>query len=418
MRLKKNYHLFEGYGIELEYMIVDKQSLNILPISDKLFHNTVKKYTNEVERGEYGWSNELVLHVIEIKNQSPAASFNHLDAAFQSEIEAVNKGLSTFNACLMPTAMHPWMDPRKETRLWPHENKKIYETFDRIFDCHRHGWANLQSCQINLPFSSNDEFVRLHAAIRFLMPLMPALTASSPIKEGKKTDFLDNRLEAYRNNCIRIPSITGNVIPEKIGGIAQYKKQILETIYKEVSVHDPQKTLAYEWLNARGAISRFDRNAIEIRLLDMQENPQADIAILQAIVALLKKLVAGEIVKISELKEWPDKPLEQLLKKTTLLADLAPIEDKAYLRGWGLAENKKITAGEMWGELLKKYVQPSSLEEKKSMQIVKKILEKGVLSRRILAAINNDFSHEKIHSVYQELTDCLSHGKLFRMNHV
>ena len=416
MNKKKIYHLFEGYGIELEYMIVDKQSLNVLPISDKLFHHVVQEYTNDVERGEYGWSNELVLHVIEIKNQAPAASFDSLDTSFQLEIETVNRGLQTFNACLMPTAMHPWMDPRKETRLWPHENKKIYETFDRIFDCHQHGWANLQSCQINLPFDSDDEFVRLHAAIRFLMPLMPALTASSPIVEEKKTDFLDNRLQAYRNNCVRVPSITGNVIPEKIGGMEQYKKQILETIYKDVSVHDPQRTLAYEWLNARGAITRFDRNAIEIRLLDMQETPRADIAILQAIVAILKKLTAGEILNLSQLKDWPDKPLEQILKKTIVLADLALIEDKAYLKAWGLAENKKITAGEMWGSLLKKYVHPKTSKEKKRISLVKKILEKGVLSRRILAAIDNDFSHEKIHSVYQELTDCLCYEKLFRID--
>ena len=30
------YHLFEKFGIELEYMIVDKSTLKVLPVTDKL----------------------------------------------------------------------------------------------------------------------------------------------------------------------------------------------------------------------------------------------------------------------------------------------------------------------------------------------------------------------------------------------
>ena len=69
-------------------------------------------------------------------------------------------------------------------RLWPHENREVYDAFDRIFSCKGHGWANLQSMHINLPFADDAEFGRLHAAIRFLMPLMPGLTASSPVMDG------------------------------------------------------------------------------------------------------------------------------------------------------------------------------------------------------------------------------------------
>ena len=36
---------------------------------------------------------------------------------------------------------------------------------------------------LNLPFSSDEEFGRLHAAIRLLLPLLPALAASSPLVE-------------------------------------------------------------------------------------------------------------------------------------------------------------------------------------------------------------------------------------------
>src|SRR5690606_25183589 len=115
----------------------------------------------------------------------------------------------------LPTAMHPLMLPDLETKLWPHDAATIYATFDRIFGCKGHGWSNLQSVHINLPFRDQDEFGRLHAAIRLVLPLLPGLAASSPVQEGRLSGFLDTRLEHYRQNQKRLPSITGQVIPEQ-----------------------------------------------------------------------------------------------------------------------------------------------------------------------------------------------------------
>ena len=83
-------------------------------------------------------------------------------------------------AILLPTAMHPWMDPHTETLLWPHGNRDIYHTYNRIFNCQGHGWSNLQSVHVNLAFKGDEEFGRLHGAIRLLLPLLPALAITSP----------------------------------------------------------------------------------------------------------------------------------------------------------------------------------------------------------------------------------------------
>lgn len=58
----KPLHAFDGYGIELEYMIVDRDTLAVRPIADRLVGED-----GEVSRGHYAWSNEVVLHVIELK---------------------------------------------------------------------------------------------------------------------------------------------------------------------------------------------------------------------------------------------------------------------------------------------------------------------------------------------------------------
>jgi gamma-glutamyl:cysteine ligase YbdK (ATP-grasp superfamily) len=104
-------------------------------------------------------------------------------AGFQAEVRAIGRQLEPLGARLMPTAMHPWMNPAAETRLWPHDQAEIYQAYDRVFGCSQHGQANLQSMHLNLPFANDAEFARLHAAVRLVLPILPALAASSPIVE-------------------------------------------------------------------------------------------------------------------------------------------------------------------------------------------------------------------------------------------
>ena len=42
-------HLFQAYGIELEYMIVDADTLNIRPISDKILIDQNGKVNGEID---------------------------------------------------------------------------------------------------------------------------------------------------------------------------------------------------------------------------------------------------------------------------------------------------------------------------------------------------------------------------------
>ena len=268
----KSLHLFQGYGVELEYMLVDEQNLAINPISDSVLQAIAGEIASEVEVGDIAWSNELVLHVIELKTNGPSSTLTNLSNSFQQSINKINTILQKYHAKLLPTGAHPFMHPDTETRLWPHGNGDIYQAYNEIFDCRGHGWSNLQSTHLNLPFHGDDEFVRLHAAIRLLMPIIPALTASTPILDGKLTGYLDTRLEYYRTNQENIPSITGLVIPETVISIADYHEKILQPMYMAIRDKDHRNILQEEWLNSRGAIARFDRNAIEIRIIDIQES--------------------------------------------------------------------------------------------------------------------------------------------------
>ncbi|HSQ03658.1 MAG TPA: glutamate-cysteine ligase family protein, partial [Burkholderiales bacterium] len=192
---------FEGYGVELEYMLVSRRSLDVLPIADAVFHGAPGQTgPGELTHGLCGWSKELVAHVMEAKNIAPVDDLERLPAAFQHEIAWLDARLRERGAQLMPGGMHPWMDPLTQTRLWPH-NDAIYRAYDRIFHCRSHGWANVQSTHINLPFANDREFARLHAAVRLILPIIPALAASSPFVEARAPGILDCRMAAYRANA-------------------------------------------------------------------------------------------------------------------------------------------------------------------------------------------------------------------------
>ena len=389
--MKGRLGLFQGYGIELEYMIVDRDSLKILPIADRLLEEG-GKVKNEVEHGDMAWSNELVQHLIELKTNGPAADLEGLDSRFQRSIDEIEKILSRENAMLMPTAMHPMMDPIKETKIWKHEYTKIYRTFDRIFSCKGHGWSNLQSMHINLPFDGNDEFVALHDAIRLVLPILPAIAASSPIVEGKSTGMLDNRMRYYRNNSKMIPSITGGVIPRQVRSVGEYEARILQRMYKDIGPHDPEKVLQHEWLNARGAIARFDRGAIEIRILDVQECPKADIAVAWLTIEAVKMMVKQK-------QRIRTEPLRKAFINSIKHGEKAEVS-KEYAAILG---SDARNAGELWGDLLNRM--PASHHRKTAAMIIKN----GTLSTRILNSCDKD----GINTTYRRLCRCLAEGDLF-----
>lgn len=312
----------------------------------------------------------------------------------------------------MPTGMHPFMDPARETRIWPHRKRAIYESYDRIFDCRRHGFANLQSVHLNLSFRGDEEFARLHAAVRILLPILPAIAASSPAVDGRLTGLLDTRLEVYRTNQRRIPSIAGRVIPEAVYTRRQYRDRILRRLYRDIASLDPGRVLRHEWLNSRGAIPRFDRDTIELRILDMQECPRADIAIVSVIVAVLKGLVHGRLTPVADLMDWGIEPLEEIFLAAMREGERAKIDDRRFLETFGLSR-RQCTAGELWAHLAETLLTGNSEIDGTDTEVLNVVLGQGTLARRILRRVGNAPSRETIRRIYRELCDCLAEGRMF-----
>jgi glutamate---cysteine ligase / carboxylate-amine ligase len=412
--MSRPLRLFAGYGVELEYAIVGKSDLAVRPICDVLLAQAAGHMgASEAHRGAIDWSNELCLHVVELKTAGPAADLTDaLAEAFTVELRQAATWLSPHGATLLPGAMHPTMDPARDTRVWPHAGKEIYGTYDRIFGCSGHGWSNLQSAHLNLPFCGDDEFGRLHLAIRAVLPLLPALAASSPVMEGRVTGVLDNRLAVYRGNQRKLASIIGHVIPEPVTTRAQYEAEILAPMFAEIAPLDPEGELQYEWLNSRGAIARFDRDAIEIRLLDVQETPYADLAIALLVREAVRALVNARWVSQADLAALDTLALAGVLDRTIADADAAVVDHRPLLAALGCGDGR-LSAGEVWTHLAEALMLAPHPERVELRAALANILGHGPLARRLVRSLGRTPSAARIDAVYRELGDCLLEGRLF-----
>lgn len=402
-----NYPLFSVIGIEIEYMLVDRDTLDVRPLGDIILKELAGKIVNETVLGDIAISNELVLHVLELKNNGPKPINAELRQQFQQTLEQLQPILQRHNLCFMPTGAHPWMDPHTETKRWPHDNKALYEQFDKIFDCKGHGWANLQSMHVNLPFANDQEFFQLHTAIRLLLPLLPALAASTPILDSRSTGFQDTRLVYYANNQQKIPIIGGDVIPEFVGSIKDYQETILQPIYNAISPYDPDKLLQFEWVNSRGAIPKFAYNAIEIRLLDSQECVNADVAIALTIAAILKKWLQHSHYFLEHPCELT--PLKIIYQQSLREGLSTTIDNRELLKQWQV-NSEATNLSEVWSQLIEQVSSDLNQTSQKALEV---ILSQGNLSQRLLKAINGRFEQPQLTSTYRQLTQCLLDNKPF-----
>jgi carboxylate-amine ligase len=405
-------------GIEIEYMLVQAESLEIAHAASQVLEKLAgKKGASDAVGPEVTWSNELVDHVLEVKVTRPVVISDLAAVRFAKKVHEVQIQLRASHAIeLLPSGMHPWMHPAKETQLWSGEYSEDYLALHQNFDCFTHGFANLQSLHINIPFASEAEFGELLRAIRLVLPLIPALAASSPVRDGKLQPTLDSRVLVYVANQKGVPEITGEIIPEQIYEYAAYKKEILEKMYRAVDHLQAAEIMQTEQLNARGCIARFDRNTLEIRVCDSQESVLADFAVVYAVLQLLafvrERLAQNPTHEAARLSE---KMLKEILLSCAEYGENAKIEHPDFCSFFGFSG--PTLAGDFW-KLLVALPIPEGCEvlhQTMSLQ-----LKNGTLASRIrksLGSVSDDklLNKEKVTKVYRELTTSLFENTLFKV---
>ncbi len=331
---------------------------------------------------------------MEIIANQPFKTPSEFEETMQTAVSTLSQIVQKHGAVLLGTGMHPLLK-LQDTGIWPHYHKKIYRQYGKIFNLNHHGWLNIQSFHLNLPFQKDDDAIQIHNQLANLCAYLPAISASSPIYEGKNGSDVDNRLQFYKVNQKEVPTISGDVIPEYVTSFNQYKRDVIERYSQDLANLGADKTLLRrEWVNSRGVIFRFDRCALEVRVMDEQECIKSDVALSCFVRAALRGLIASNV---------------ELLSHDVLVKDFNCVIKEGLNAQVSSSHGK--TARQVCKYYLKVAMEHATEDEKKYLWLVKKRIEEGNLSElireRILRRAQKTSFHQSIIDVYSTLIKCL-----------
>lgn len=398
-RKHRKYDTLEVFGPEHEFSIVD-ETLNPKPIVDKVIKKFCGRIKNNVVFPDFIFGKELQAHVAEIKAKNPFRSPQEFENKMQKGVDIISTELDGLDCRLLGLGMHPTVS-LDEIKVWSHRDRKIYDAFDTLFNLKQHGWLNIQSFQLNLSYLNEFEAIKLYNLVKLIIPYLPAISASSPIYEGEIGEYRDNRLHFYGLSQEKIPSITGYIVPEPLNSFRSYKEKIINRYSSDLErAGAPSFILNKDWINSRGAIFRFDRKTIEIRIMDEQECIKSDVALSCFIRSLLRGLVQSRMFEI---------PYHLLVDDLN-----AVIKD-------GLRANVNhptlTSAKEVCRSLFKTAYKNALQQEKKYLWIIKRRIEEGNISELIVDRVlrraqRTDFK-EALIKIYSDLTDNLKKNQVY-----
>ena len=414
--VRRHFRPFEVAGLEIEYATVDRD-LNAISAVAPALRVLAGRPTSDVDLGHMAFSNEIADHVLELKTPEPVRSLRDAEGRLVEGIHRISAVLrEQSGARLLPTGMHPWLDPRR-ARLWSRSNTRIYETYARLFDIQTHGWMNVHSTHLNLPMGRGEEAVAMMNAAALIIPYLPALAASSPMYDGELQPAVDGRLAWILGHQARIPESQGEIVPEYATSLADYRRAVLGSMYRALDELPNAGALRHDFFNARGAVFKLSRRSLEIRVLDTQECVLMDVAmavfVRSALRALVRPLRAGRLV-------LPPHPVLVADFRAVIAAGSEAAVAAPHLAG----DSDRLPEGSIpvrtaLRTLLDLARREVRRDEAEYLDLVEETISQGSLSERVRAALlpyagEDEAFTEAARRLYIELADCLETNQRWR----
>jgi hypothetical protein len=187
---------------------------------------------------------------------------------------------------------------------------------------------------------------------------------------------------------------------------------VLQPLYRAIAPHDPDGVLQHEWLNARSVIARFDRQALEIRVMDTQECPAADVGLSALVLDLAQSLFERQFSTARVDAQIPNRVLSAILLECVNKADRARIDSPEFLELFGVVR-RDCTAGALWESIAERLERENAAHASLWRAPVEFVLLRGPLARRLVRAIGPRPDRGALHELYSALCAALEDGKQF-----
>ncbi len=408
-------HGLPGFQLSLHFALVGWTSLDVLPLADEVLSLRCEgERLRRVQEGNVIWKNIGPRHHLAIGS---AHGFDTPLAAqefFAAQAETLAQEASRVEGKLMAGGMHPWFRA-EDVEMWPHGGASQDTAMHELFGTARHGWANQHGLDLALPFGSEAEFGPLYAALRFLQPLLPTLSAASPIAEGAIGPAHQCRVAARHDLVCSRPDFARTSVqrhvPPALDSLGAFENLVAEPLRAALRGQGLAATLTPSQVSAGGLWADAKAQHIAIRMLDGQECVSASVAVVAAVQALVNLVTYDSSVPSAELDVWPAARLDELAQNSIVDGGSAIVRDQDYLRAWGFPEGNRCRVQELlqflWEDKL------ASKFDQTLAPYLETIVMEGTLASRILKALPPRWNDEALFLVYRNVAKCLGENASF-----
>jgi carboxylate-amine ligase len=340
-------------GVEIELQVVDKDDLNLVPRAPEILSMVPTELKERIKP-------EFIRSMIEV-NTVVCSDMEEVKENLTELIKLAEAIAAENNCLLFATSLHPFAKNRDQILS---EHPRYSRIMDDLQMVGRRFIT--QGLHVHVGMEDYEDAIRVCDNIRLFLPILLALTCSSPFYEG-----LDTGLQSYRAKLFEALPLAG--MPDELGSWDEFIEMV--DLLMNTGIISEVRDL---WWDVR---PHPDFGTIEIRICDLPSRFEE----ILAVVALIQGLVAN----ITETDKHLN-PNMQVLKSNKWQAARYGLEGRFV---YPLLQ-KKISMQEAAEEIFTK-ARPAmeKLGTTQYLEILKRIVSSGTSSKlqREIYDRQNDF---------------------------
>lgn len=248
-------------GVEIELQVLDMNDLNLIPKGPEILSMVPVELKERIKR-------EFIRSMIEV-NTEVCADMDQVKENLAFLIKEAEKIAAANNCILFASSLHPFA-------RYSDQELSSHPRYSRIMnDLQMVGRRFItQGLHVHVGMDDHETAIRVCDNIRLFLPILLALTCSSPYYEG-----IDTGLHSYRAKLFEALPLAG--MPDELGSWNQYLEMV--TLLTNTGIISEVRDL---WWDVR---PHPDFGTIEIRICDLPSSFEE----ILAVVALIQGLAAS-----------------------------------------------------------------------------------------------------------------------------
>jgi len=268
-------------GVEIELQLVDKNTLDLKNIASKVLADVDKKFSDNIKC-------ELIESMIEI-NTNICSNIEEVDKDIKQTLNHLEEILTNHSAGFSCTSLHPFAKGKNQIVSDNPRYKRIMRELQIV-------GKNFisQGLHVHIGIDDREKAMQVNNALRIYLPLLLALSTSSPFFEGE-----DTGLHSYRTKLFEALPLAG--MPDYLKDWGHFV-QLTEQLQRAGII----KSVKDLWWDVR---PHPGFGTVEIRICDIPINFKTIIALVALIQALVVTLInadpySGTHIQILQSNKW------------------------------------------------------------------------------------------------------------------